>query len=100
MKMVYTNANRFIVGNAMNILESHGLDVVLKNEFASSAIGEVSPFDTWVEIWVRNDADYSKAVAILGSALSAEDAIEWQCNQCKEMNDASFEMCWKCQNER
>ncbi|MGK0499231.1 MAG: hypothetical protein ACJAYG_000865 [Oceanicoccus sp.] len=99
MKMIYTNENRLIVGNAKNILESYDIDVILKNEFASSAIGEVSAFDAWVEIWLTNEADYERAIIILESSLSQVDAAEWLCSQCKEQNDASFEFCWNCQGE-
>jgi hypothetical protein len=98
--MVYTNENRFFVANARNILESHGIDVFLRNEFASSAIGEVSPFDTWVEVWLRNDTDYERACSIIENSLSKEDEPPWLCSTCSEKNDASFEICWNCQSER
>ena len=99
MKMVFTAENRFIVANAKNILESHGMSVVLRNEFASSAIGEVSPFDTWLEVWVINDSDYDVACQILDSSLSKEGAPVWLCVNCQEENDPSFDMCWRCGSE-
>jgi len=100
MKMVYTNENRFLVANAKNILESQGVAVTLKNEFASSVVGEVSAFDAWVEIWVLNDDDYQIACNIIESSLSKEGDEEWVCTGCKEVNDASFESCWNCQVNR
>ena len=66
------------------MLEFHGLDLVLKNEFASGAIGEVSAFDAWVEVWVRHDSDYDEACKILESSLSKEGEVEWVCKHCKE----------------
>lgn len=99
MKMVYTNENRFIVANAKNILENHNIAVILKNEFAASAIGEVSAFDAWLEIWVIDDADYEKAFKIIENSLSKSNASPWRCSHCGEHNDASFEICWQCQNE-
>jgi hypothetical protein len=100
MKMVYTHENRFLVSNAKNILELQGIDVTLKNEFASSVIGEVSAFDAWVEIWVLNDDDYQRACTIIESSLSKEGDEKWVCTSCKETNDASFEICWNCQGEK
>ena len=97
--MVYTNENRFLVSNAKNILELQGIDVTLKNEFASSVIGEVSAFDAWVEIWVLKDTDYEEACRIIENSLSKEDDKEWVCTSCNEKNDASFETCWNCQSE-
>jgi len=98
MKMVYTNENRLITGNASNILENHGIKIVLKNEFSSSASGEISAFDTWPEIWVVKDSDYEKAVKIIENSLSRDSEPEWLCTHCAEKNDASFELCWNCQN--
>ena len=99
MKLIYTNENRLLVGNARNILEGSGIDVFLKNEFAQSGIGETSPIDTWPELWVRNDEDYEQALAILENSLSKEGDPDWICKACGESNDASFEICWKCQGE-
>lgn len=100
MKLVYTHENRFLVGNAHNILEQAGIRVVWKNEFSSSAIGEVSPFDTWPELWVLNDDDYEHATHVITNALSAPSAAEWTCALCNEKNDAAFELCWNCQTEK
>ena len=99
MKMVYTNENRFIVANAKNILESHGFKITVKNEYASSAVGEVSAFDSWVELWVLNDTDYDQACDVLENALSSESASPWICKNCNEENDSSFELCWNCSGE-
>ncbi|MBK6512029.1 MAG: DUF2007 domain-containing protein [Haliea sp.] len=94
--MVYTNGNRFIVSNARNILESYGFKLFVKNEYASSAIGEVSPFDSWVELWVVNDRDYDRACSVLENALSKKGASPWVCKTCNEENDESFDFCWSC----
>ena len=100
MRMVYTNSNRFIVGNARNILEAQGFELFLKNEHASSAVGEISPFGTWLELWVVNDSDYDRACSALDNALSSESAPPWICTGCNEKNDMSFELCWNCGQER
>lgn len=96
MKKVYTNENRFLVGNARNILEVDGIEVTLRNEHASSAMGELSPIDTWMELWVVHDRDYDRACTILDNALSDASAPAWTCGGCGEANDASFELCWQC----
>lgn len=100
MKLIYTHENRFLVANAHNILEQAGIRVVWKNEFASGAIGEISPFDTWPELWVIADSDYEQAVQIIKATLSATNAPEWTCNSCQENNDAAFETCWNCQADK
>lgn len=100
MKLVYTHENRFLVGNAHNILTQAGIRVVWKNEFASGGIGELSAFDAWPELWVVDDTDQPQATAILKNMLTAADAPEWVCQKCNENNDAAFEVCWNCQAEK
>ena len=99
MRMVYTHENSLLVGSARNLLESEGLKVVVRNEFASGAMGELSPLDTWAELWVLDDADYEKAHQIIANALSDKNARDWTCSSCGEQNGASFEVCWQCGNE-
>lgn len=99
MKLIYTDENRFLVSNARNILQNENIEVVLKNEFIGGAAGDLSPFDTWQELWVE-DADYSKAEKLLLSLSENNTATEWTCTACGEVNGASFEFCWNCQKER
>jgi hypothetical protein len=99
MKKIYTHENRFLVSNAQNIIEAQGIVTILKNEFAQGAVGEVAAFDAWLEVWV-NDNDYAKAEYLIQNAFNAPQRSDWICNQCQEKNDASFEVCWQCQNEK
>ncbi len=99
MKKVYTSENRFLVGNTRNILEANGVEVVMRNEHASSAGGEIPVFEAWPELWVVNERDYERALALIENALSDKNATPWQCAACGESNDAAFEFCWKCQAE-
>lgn len=99
MKKVYTSENRFLVSNARNILEAAGIEVTLRNEYAGSAMGELSPIDTWMELWVVRERDYERACVILDEALSDSTAPPWTCASCGEVNDAAFELCWQCAAE-
>lgn len=100
MKLLFTQENRFLVNNARNIVECAGIKTVLRNEYAGSAAGDLSPFDTWLELWVVNDADYPAAMKIIESISAANNREEWMCVICGEKNDASFDLCWQCQTER
>lgn len=100
MKLIYTSENRFLVGNAKNIVENSGIEVILKNQYISGGVGELSPLDTWPELWVVHDSDYEKASRLLKDALNPRDTEEWRCGHCDEINAGSFEYCWKCQTER
>ena len=99
MQLVYTHENRILVGNIKNILEGHRIEVLLKNEFAQSAVGELPPIDAWLELWIIDDRDYDNAKRLIDEALAGADGPDWQCRQCGETNGALFEVCWQCQSE-
>ena len=96
MKLVFTHENSLIVGNARGVLETAGIEVVVRNEFAQGGLGELSAFDTWPELWVVHDRDYQRAVAVLESSLIDSDERGWRCDSCGETNGAAFELCWHC----
>ena len=100
MKIIYTNENNFLVNNIKNIIEAQGIEVFVKNEFAQGAVGEIPAFEAWPELWVVNDSDFDRAMEAVNSQQKTKDNSEWQCESCTEINDASFELCWKCQHEK
>lgn len=99
MKMVYTHENRFLINTVIDLIEAQHIKVFLKNEYAQGASGELSPFDSWPEVWVVNDSDFIRAKRIVESIKTNRNIEDWVCNHCSEKNDASFEICWKCQHE-
>lgn len=86
-----------LVANIKNLLESERIDVLVKNEFAAGGVGELSAFDAWPEIWLVNEKDMIKAQEIINQCQSKANRPEWYCQNCKEPNDAAFEICWQCQ---
>lgn len=98
MKQAYTHESHFMVNNIRHLIEAAGINSFIKNEFSQGAVGEVSAFDAWPEIWVFNDADLARAEAIVESALHPPAGGDWICAHCKEQNAASFEICWHCQH--
>lgn len=100
MKKVYTHESLMFVHNAKHFVEEAGINCIMKNEYASGGAGDLSPFDTWPELWVVDDSDYEQAVALLQKVFEKEQqTTEWQCPQCGETNGPAFEFCWKCGSE-
>ncbi|WP_019028287.1 DUF2007 domain-containing protein [Colwellia piezophila] len=98
MKLVYSNENHFLVNNAKNLIDAQGISTFIKNEFAQGAVGEISAFDAWPELWVTNDEDFEQAIEILKSSQNSDKGEDWICQSCSEENDPSFEVCWNCQS--
>ena len=99
MQLIYTHENNILVGNARNLLSQHGLESILKNEFAGSGAGELSTFDTWQELWV-SDEDYLKAKEVLAVLSDSLEGERWVCEGCGEVNEPTFHSCWNCQRAR
>jgi hypothetical protein len=66
---------------------------VVRNEFLSSAMGELPPAECQAEVWVLNDADAQRAEHIL--LASPAPGPDWTCG-CGEVLGAQFSQCWRC----
>ena len=100
MKLVYTHENRLMVLNVRNILSDHGIEVVINKEYASSAAGGLAPTDTWPEVWIVNDDDFGSSINIIESLDVELKTAMWQCSECFEMNDETFDYCWNCKRDK
>ena len=100
MKLIYTHENGFLVNNIRNLLEQASIQVIVKNEFASGGAGDLSPFDTWPELWLINENDFEKATQVINSSISKPCSKDWVCEKCGEPNDTSFDFCWRCNTSR
>jgi len=98
MKLIYTHENRFLVHNIQNIVENARINTTLRNEYASSAVGDLAPHETWLELWVVENDDYDLAMSAIASAFEAQRSGPWICPRCHEKNEATFEFCWQCQS--
>jgi len=79
-------------------VENAGISIMLKNEFAAGAAGDLVPHETWLELWVVNDTDYDKTMLVIESSFSRDNEPDWACSNCREQNNASFDFCWNCQS--
>ena len=88
-----------MVMNVKNVLNNNGYQVIVNNEFASSASGGLAPFDTWPEVWLLKDEDFEEAKKVIVSINTELSLIIWKCKECNEANDQTFDFCWKCHSE-
>ena len=97
--MVYSNESLFLVNNVKNLIDAQGISTFIKNEFSQGAIGEISAFDAWPEVWIKNDKDLERATEIINELQSNNEGEDWVCQKCSEQNAPSFEVCWNCGSE-
>jgi hypothetical protein len=93
VKRVFGSYNQQLVHHAKNLLEAAGIQVLVRNQYLSSAMGELPPAECEAQIWVLDDSEAGKAEEILGAKpVSGSD---WSCS-CGEKLGAQFTQCWRC----
>jgi hypothetical protein len=98
MELVYTHVNPMMVQYAAQLLQQHGVDCELRNQYVGSVMGSGAPCDAWPEVWVASERS-ARAQEIVMSMVEGSEGERWQCTACGEINEASFDVCWRCQSE-
>jgi hypothetical protein len=96
VKRVYSSFNRAAAHHAKNLLEAEGIRAVVRNEFLSSAMGELPPAECQVEVWVLREQDAERAEIALKNSFSPKGGPPWSCSSCGESIEAQFTQCWRC----
>ena len=95
MKRVFSSFDRIAVHHACNLLAAQGIRAQVRNEILSSAMGELPPAECQAELWVLEDADAGRALALLRRGPERGGA-SWRCGACGEVSESQFTQCWKC----
>ena len=85
-----------ILGTMACALNEIGIETEIRNDILGGAIGEISPCETWIELWVVNAAQTAAATLRIKEILEESERGDWFCNQCEEPNPKTFQFCWQC----
>ncbi|MCU8091582.1 DUF2007 domain-containing protein [Shewanella sp. SM20] len=96
-KVLVAGGNLLQAHTWKGLLEACGIHVELRGEALLGGIGELPTGMQNVELWVGESQYVSAQVQL--NALDVESP-QWQCVQCHETNEGSFELCWQCSSER
>jgi hypothetical protein len=94
VKRVFSSYNQTAVYHARNLLETEGIETLVKNAILSSAMGELPPAECQAELWVVNDSDVKRAEELLSHKHVA--GPDWTCAGCGETSAPQFTQCWRC----
>ncbi len=95
MRRVYSSFDLTAVHHAKNVLEAEGIRAAVRNEYLSSAMGELPPAECQIELWVLRDEDGPRAEALLRDG-PRKDGAPWRCAACGETCEPQFTQCWNC----
>jgi hypothetical protein len=94
LKRIFSSHDLAAVHHAKNLLETEGIRAVVKNEFLSSAMGDLPPAECQAEVWLLSDHDLQRAQQILFAPKPLEGG--WSCAACGETAGPQFTQCWRC----
>lgn len=98
MRDLLTSLDSTRLGFYRSILEEADIPCFIRNETTAQLtnifIGPMQP-----TLCLLNDFDFEQASALLRVHVSPQPSAgeEWACPACKELNPASFDLCWNCQ---
>jgi hypothetical protein len=103
MQRLYQAADRIEAQVLRDLLARHRVEAQVFGDYLSGAAGEL-PADIYPTVWVLDDEDLARARELLEAWLreNAERAAarSWVCHGCGELVDGSFDLCWRCGQER
>lgn len=103
MIKLLTTDDPLLMQSAKSEFDAIGIPYLVKNEFASGALGEIPWTESFPELWLVDHSWLSRATVVISSlqdTLNDEDFAQWHCNVCQEKNGAAFDFCWKCESPR
>ena len=101
MKKLFTSPDAFELQAVRSELDALSIPYMVKNEFASGAIGELPWQDAQQEVWLVDDSWYARASKVIEaftqkSNKSVVPNQDWVCGNCDEENGSAFDVCWQC----
>lgn len=105
MKKLFSSEDAFQLQAVRSELDALSIPYMVKNEFASGALGELPWQEAQQELWLVDDTWFHRASQVVDGIKAnftssqgrhGEDGCEWLCNSCGEENGSAFEVCWQC----
>ena len=97
MQRIFIASHRVEAYLLVDRLAHSGIKAHVFNEHMSSIVGDVPPDVALPQVWLDDDADRVKAVAVVREYYAARNRTgSLFCPACREENPATFELCWNC----
>jgi len=99
---LYTSSDSFLMQSVKSELDALAIPYMVKNEYASGAVGELPWQEAQPELWLLDESWAAKANSVVDALTNSDSSKQrgWHCNQCDEQNGAAFDVCWQCSHPR
>lgn len=100
---VYSAANTQDAYIIKASLESVGIEAHVMGDNLQNAVGDLPAASIAPVVWVHAK-NYEQARTIISEQLERRQSVStlasrWICGECGEPNEATFDICWKCETE-
>jgi hypothetical protein len=97
LRKVHTAESIVEIAHLRNLLEAEGIACLVRNDRLAGIVGEIPFVECWPELWVVENGNYLRAVALVENTLQAVPAGDpWRCGRCGETIEGQFAVCWNC----
>jgi hypothetical protein len=102
LKKLFSSEDAFELQAVRSELDALSIPYMVKNEFASGALGELPWQEAQQELWLVDDTWFNRASKVIDgikanfTSSQANGRGEWVCSCCREENGSAFEVCWQC----
>lgn len=105
MKKIYSSPDVSEIEILCGLLADEGIGATVLNEGITAVSGDVPFAKAIPQVWVVNDEDEERALAIVermdsGEARESLVGEPWKCPRCGEAMEGQFTKCWKCGTSR
>lgn len=85
------------VHHLKNVLETAGMQCLVKDNSLFTLAGEVPAVECWPELWLLDESMLNRAEALIQDHIARAGTIKapWQCT-CGEVHGGQFTECWQC----
>ena len=101
MKRIFSEPNPIFIYHLKDLLAEKGIATIIKNELLTGGAGELPPTEVWPELWIVDNEDKEIAKGIVNEFLQSTktNPQSWKCQNCGEVIEGQFNICWRCGKE-
>jgi len=102
MTLIYRASDLLNAHVVAGLLKTNGIDCEVRGESLVGAIGELPLTDDVLpSVWLRDASQMQLALRLIERFEAPPNlATQWNCESRGEINEANFDICWKCHSEK